>query len=289
MTDSLFFTEEEVERYLRAPESISPDVKRRVERALRESGEAKSLAESIRSFYEQMDALQREDGEFVESLLDSLCAGDSIQHLQPVRHGRRASGQSPGRSQMLMAAATEAPGRPRMASTSYGTPQSDVLVRVLHDRFSREHELYVLAEDPERCAFALVSFPRIGLEIATDGGAHASFVPPFEIESEAWAELTAVVRLPLSSSKVDLGSVGAESAGSGGVRGILARDHLVDLSREGEELRIRVTARRRGAPIVSLATLTDSSGRIRLADLSTGEGRIDHDSRSDPHVLRLYA
>lgn len=69
------FSEEDLERYVRFPETLTPEMRQVIESQLEIDPEMKRVVSFYRAFYEELDALSREVSPEMQTLLDRLFPG----------------------------------------------------------------------------------------------------------------------------------------------------------------------------------------------------------------------
>lgn len=288
MSEHPRFTEEEIELYLRAPESLSEETRMEIAAALQHSDEARSLAESIRHFYRAFDRLGEEQLGDLERLVDKLCAPGRVIRLTPLRYRPAGPASNQGVPQTLMAAASEPAAPPRLTSASFADESQAMMVRVLHDRTTGSCRVFVMADELEKREHTLVTFPSLDLVVPTDSSGQASFPAPEGMSPDAWSDLESLVHFPIGACQVDLdGSDGA--VGLGGVRGAVLRDYVLETGTYEGVRSLLVRSRGPGAPVVRFVWLHEEGGLSDVLDLSEGVAPLPTLTSGKQVTLRLYA
>ncbi len=100
--------------------------------------------------------------------------------------------------------AEEASGSFQTFST-LATEGGNVLIRVIGNRETGRGRVYILSDDPERTAWAVVSFPELGLDLVTDEHGIATFDLPEHTAPGEWADVTALLRRPIVEARLHPG------------------------------------------------------------------------------------
>lgn len=273
--------ERRIERFVRDPESM-PERQRRETRCLiEEDPGARAYAEFLRGIYDRLEgeSLTRPSDrvdEFVEEVFSEEETNSAVP-LRPFQH--RGDPRPTVLAAETRATEARAPSEKRRFSvlTTLEAEAEDLLVRVLEDRDTGQGRVYVLAEPPERRACALVSFPGLGLDLATDEEGCREFDMPPGISQEQWDRARAVVRRPVAER-----AVGPEEE----IVVSLPDGSTLQGERDGEMLRVALEPRGRDVP--SRLTIAPPGRPARLFRLDTSSPLERDTSLEGPLVLRVY-
>lgn len=284
------FTEEEIERYLRAPDTLSDEDRARLARLLRTSDEAQRTADAIKRFFEELGVALGDPAPDVESLIHELYAAGSIVRLLPITDDTDLEEADAEMPSTLMAAATEAVPSPetRLTSSSYGSAEGSLLVRVLHDRRSGRCRVFVLTDKPGRQAYTVVSFPAVAINVATDVDGQAEFRAPDARSEVTWDRMETLVRYPLATYQVP-GSPGTTPELPVRARGGALGDYILEFERRGQDIRIVTKAAHSRASSASLLAISRPGEDAAIIALEGAEAQVVGVGIRGGDEIRLYA
>ncbi|MFP4229343.1 MAG: hypothetical protein ACLFTE_11025 [Salinivenus sp.] len=209
-----------IEQLVHRPDSLSPAERKNAERLLGDDPGAALYAKFLQGFYNQLDEeRERPLDPHIDTFVDDLfgaglgagpAEGPTSIPVEPYTPGAPAG-------PTVLAAATRSPpphtddaepDAPRFSVlATLASADEKVLVRVVGDRHTNRGRLYVMAEPKRRQAHVVVSFPELGLHLATDEDGRATFSLPTngipspsasDAPSDPWAEISALVRRPVA-------------------------------------------------------------------------------------------
>lgn len=248
-----------IERYVRDPGPQAARERRAAERLIEEDPGTAAYAEFLSGFYDWLGREEaRPTSSAVEAFVDELFE-KSPETAVPVRPYRppgknrptvlaaesapsaRDSGQAPGETSSGEKPPEE---QPRFSVlTVLADDQEETVVRVLEDRTEIQGRLYVLTERREHQAHVVVSFPKLGLNLATDEDGCRTFDLPSQISPDRWASAQGMVRRPVDSAEVAAGSQATIS---------LAEGEVLRAQREAEALALSLDADREASRPVAV-------------------------------------
>jgi hypothetical protein len=211
-----------IEQLVHRPGSLSDSERAKAERLLEDDPGAALYATFLQEFYDRLDEeRERSVDPHIEAFVDDLFGagrgtgpveGPTSIPVEPYNPG------APARPTVL-AAATRAPSSPTddaesgtdaprfSVLTTLASADEQVLVRVVADRHTDRGRLYVMADPKARQAHVVVSFPELGLNLATNEDGRATFSLPTngtpspsapDASSGPWTETSAMVRRPVA-------------------------------------------------------------------------------------------
>jgi hypothetical protein len=186
-----------LEIYAHHPEKLDAEGRRTVQAHLNICTACRSIANFLHEFYASLAALNDTVSPPVEALVGKLFPAASIIPLYSFRPQHKAELFDSRYTTVLAAMSLDAP-RLRFATvaTLASEPQK-ILVRILLDNEANTFKLYVLADEPRKREHAIVSFPSLAVDLATDEKGQVTFELSKAQMPENWATLEAVLRLPL--------------------------------------------------------------------------------------------
>ena len=222
-----------IEQLVHRPDSLSPAERTSAERLLGDDPGAALYAKFLQGFYDQLDAererpLDPHVGDFVDDLFGADLGSGPVEGPATISVESYAPG-TPARPTVLAADTRSSPAPPTDTDDAQPSPNAprfsvlaalasaneQVLVRVVGDRQTGRGRLYVMAEPNEHQAHVVVSFPDLGLNLATDEDGRATFSlpedgassdPAPDAPSAPWTDPSAVVRRPVAVRRLLPGS-----------------------------------------------------------------------------------
>jgi hypothetical protein len=230
-----------LDRYVRHPEALSLAETREAERLIEADEGAACYMRHLREFYALLEEEPAEMHPQVERFVDNLFEekGSGLEKSdKEAGSGEKASGPGPtedrppattearpiGRKRetgpTVLAAATkttrsgsarsdtrqaaDAPG-PFQTFATLASEGGNVLVRVIGNPKENRGRVYVLSNDPERKAWAVVSVPELERHLVTGEDGTATFDLAEDERPDRWAGATALVRRPVAEARIESG------------------------------------------------------------------------------------
>lgn len=221
-----------LDKYVCRPESLSDEEREEAERLVETDAGAARFAEHLREFYALLEEEKRQEASpevdrFVDVLFGQKRAPDqedtSGQGGEPSRTSS-ASDRPPatiearpfeprreaGPTVLAAATRTVRPEADRQKAASGGfetfttlvSEGGEVLIRVLGNHETGRGRAYVLSDDPERKAWAIISIPELGLDLVTGENGIATFDLPEKVSPSEWGKATALVRRPVAEARL---------------------------------------------------------------------------------------
>jgi hypothetical protein len=202
-----------IEQYVRDAGALSYDRRSEARSLLEHDPAAAAYATVLRGFYDHLsEEDQRETDPRVTDFVDDLFDTESNSGSENREEAKSTVQAWPFRpaeeaQPTVMAAATdtETEGSRFAVLATLAAEAQNVLVRVVGDRGTGQGRLYVLSDRPEMQAHAVVSFPELDLDLATDSEGHLEFDLPTGTAPEDWAETSALVRSPVAEYRLPAG------------------------------------------------------------------------------------
>lgn len=183
-------SETQLEQFAQFQEELDKDVFSAIAVHLRTCSACKEVVDWFRSFYV----------DFWNAGPEKNVGNKShIIELVPYKRHYKASIDAP----IVLAAMSPQVKRRFVRVATLYSEQDGVIVRLLRDETEHVLELYLNMREPLD-APAIVEFPQMGFEIVTDLKGRATFAPPEEIDSLAWADTSAAVHLPFRKTRIHL-------------------------------------------------------------------------------------
>jgi len=266
-----------IEFYVRHPEELDAITQQSVAGHVEACSACRSIAEFLRPFYAELETL---DGKVSPQWEAWLAEHFPRAHVIPLHPFRPEPEESCAYSAnaVVLAAMTR---RSRSSGTRFQTVatlasrQQDVLLRILRDNESDTYRLYVLSHDPRQRRHAVISFPDLPLEVATDENGQARFQLAGDMASRKWESLNSILRLPVCEVRVpveqlrqaappDFVTIGEANAPEYAIR-ISYADNLLELE---------VRPRRQETPDSELAVVRCANDQTSATALQGGRGRV---------------
>jgi hypothetical protein len=173
-------TEQDIEQYIRFPESQSDHKRTAVEKAL----EASSELQEIAAFFREYD-----------SIFSQLDSSSLKKHVILLTHhaSRRAADSS---NRLLLAAQTNQDTPVYRTIATLTSEEDETLVKVFDAETDAEYHVQVISnllDDNEPC---ILSLPTIGTDLIIGKGGKLTFTPDFDIEEYNWEHSGFALRIP---------------------------------------------------------------------------------------------
>lgn len=271
------FDESLIERYVRQPGALSAQERRVAVEVLETHPAARALADTLQTFYREFDALEETDAPRVERFMEGLFPEPRVIPLRPFRSEPHDAGSS--HKALLAAMSPSAQERfetvATLASEAHG-----VLVRLLCDRSSNTYRLYTLAENEERRAHVVISFPELALNLVTDEQGRVDF--SLNAEAVDWTSIRAVLRLPVATWEVS-----PRQLEGGAHTDQIASGYEGTCTLDDDRLSVTVAATEDEASALSLAVV-EHAGDKTWVPLEEGEGSVNLSASQERIIIRLY-
>jgi hypothetical protein len=279
-------TEEQLlEAYAQQRENLPGDIRQLVEAHLAVCAACQSIAEFLRAFYADLRESPPEVAPQMQALVDALFPLPHIIPLQPFQPKLDTISFGDGYTTVLAAMSPATPRRFKTVATFAAEPQN-TLVRITHDNVTDVFKLYVLADDPRKREWAIVSFPQLAADFVTDDKGQVAFQLSAHARPENWAALEAVLRLPIVETHLPLDRFQQSSAPQ--FLETTAADHAVALSYADKILTIVAHATKPHAQVIQRVVVKTAAGQIFLATLRNGKASLNLDALPEALTLRLY-
>jgi hypothetical protein len=158
------------------------------------------------------------------------------------------------------------------------------LVRIIRDTQTGAYKFYVLTENPERKAYALLSFPEISTDFVTDERGQLEVDIDTVNDDDMWASLSGVLRLSIAEAEISTD----ESAQN--LISTKTKEDLYSLSLrlDSGKFSCTVVPQKAYAPPVSIAVLCSERDQPRLILLRNGMGECTISATASVKTIRLY-
>ncbi|MGH7451491.1 MAG: zf-HC2 domain-containing protein [bacterium] len=277
--------EQLLEAYARQPEKLPGDARQSVEAHLAACAACQSIAEFLRTFYADLLASPPEVAPQVQALVEALFPLPHIIPLYPFQPKLQAISFGDGYTTVLAAMSPVTPRRFQTVATFAAEPQN-TLVRITYDNVTDVFKLYVLADDPRKRGWAIVSFPQLAADFVTDERGQVAFQLSAQARPENWAALEAVLRLPIAAAHLAVDRLQQNSAPQ--LLETTAADYAVALSYADKTLTIAVRSIKSPAQIIQRVVVKTTTGQTFLITLRDGKGDLNLDALPETLTLRLY-
>jgi hypothetical protein len=271
--------------YAWQPEKLPGDLRQSVETHLAVCVPCQSITEFLRAFYADLRESPCEVAPQVRGLVEALFPPPRVIPLLPFQPKLEAVSFGDGYTTVLAAMSPAAPRRFQTVATFAAEPQN-TLVRITHDNVTDVFKLYVLADDPRKREWAIVSFPQLAADFVTDDKGRVSFQLSGQARPENWAVLEAILRLPIAEVHLALDRLQQNSAPP--FLETTAADYAVSLSYADKILTIAVRSMKTQAQVIQRVAVQATSGPTFLVTLRDGKGELNLDALSETLTLRLY-
>lgn len=277
--------EELLEAYVRQQENLSVDVRQSVGAHLTACAACQSIAEYLRTFHADLRESPREVSPKVQAGIEALFPLPHFIPLHPFRPKMETIAFGDGYTTVLAAMSPETPRRFQTVATFAAEPQN-TLVRITHDKVTDVFKLYVLADEPRKREWAIVSFSQLAADFVTDDKGQVAFQLSGQARPENWAALEAVLRLPIADAHPALDRLRQNSS----LQSLetTAGDYVVALSYADKMLTIAVRSMRPQVQVIHRVVVQTTSGQTFLVTLRDGRGDLNLDALPETLTLRLY-
>jgi hypothetical protein len=274
-----------LEAYARQSEKLPDDARQLVEAHLTACAACRSIAEFLLAFYVDLRESPREAAPQVQRLVEALFPFPYVISLQPFQPKLEAISFGDGYTTVLAAMSPSLPRRFQTVATFAAEPQN-TLVRITHDNVTDVFKLYVLADDPRKREWAIVSFPQLAVDFVTDDKGRVAFQLSAQARPENWAALEAILRLPVAEAHLALDRlqpiVAQQSLET------MAADYAVALSYSDKILTIAVRSMKLHAQNIKMVVVKTAAGQTFLVTLRDGKGDLHVDALPETLTLHLY-
>lgn len=255
-------SDEVIERYVRFPETLTPELRHEIADLVERSEEARSIADFYRQCYARLDRLGSRSPRRLEQFLSSIFPIPSVAPLSSIAStGRPQSGVSVQAVPVTLPNGQNALYEPVVMLGSRATSTVVCLLRNRED--GKLWKACVLTNDLLRRANTLISFTGIEMDAVVDHAGGADFTLPDE-EMDVGLLNQALLRLPTVEMHVCEREIRA--------RGGSASDHGV-VTELGHVLRLE---EENGEKVIWLdASGADYSYKYRRMVYTDGKGRVD--------------
>lgn len=265
-----------IERWIRAPGRLLPDERRRVEALVEASPAAAALAEELRAFYDDFDALGDAVPVQVDAFVDALFPQVNVVSLHPYRPPTRKSVGEEDQTPVLAAATSSQHVYERLATLT--SPDGDALVRLLAEQGTERCRLYVVTDRPERRAHVLVSLPDVPVYLPADENGRLTFTLGVEQQALPWRSVRGALHWPLVSRPLALPARGA-------VTEQVVEKTRWHVGRRGTAVEVRAEVTAGAAPRYAVV----DSGAVRhVLELGDADAGLELDASCDELTVRLY-
>lgn len=277
--------EQLLDAYARQPENLPGDIRQSVEAHLAACAACRSIAEFLSAFYADLLESPHEAAPQVQALVDALFPLPHVISLQPFQPKLEAISFGDGYTTVLAAMSPTTPRRFQTVATFAAEPQS-TLVRIMHDNAADIFKLYVLADDPYKREWAIVSFPQLAADFVTDDKGQVAFQLSAHARPENWAALEAILRLPIAAAHLALDRLQQHSSPQ--FLETMAADYAIALSYADKTLTIAVRSMKSNSQVIQRVVAKTTTGQTFLMTLRDGKGDLNLDALPETLTLRLY-
>jgi hypothetical protein len=277
--------EQLLEAYVQQPENLPGDLRQSLEAHLAACVACQSIAEFLRAFYADLRESPPAVAPQVQALVEAFFPLHYIIPLHPFQPKLEAISFGDGYTTVLAAMSLATPRRFRTVATFAAEPQN-TLVRITHDNSTDVFKLYVLADDPRKREWAIVSFPQLAPDFVTDDKGRVAFQLSTHARPENWATLEAVLRLPIAEVHLAFDRLQQNSAPQW--LETTAADYAVALCYADKILTIAVRAVKPHAQVIQRVVAKTITGQTFLVTLRDGKGDLNLDELPETLTFRLY-
>jgi len=270
-----------LEGYALDADALSGEVAADLTRHLEMCPACRQWVEYLQSFYEQFRRLPFNTSPRLQGLIETLRPPASVFDLRPFQRWTSGPTRTVRRPTILAAASDT------LSTTRYhrlgvlSSEEEGVVLRLIYDAQEDVVDLYLISSELRKHQHALVAFPALHLECATDHEGRSRFHGIEKVREIEWATQYAVVRLPLCEIPLLPGSEVYHTIGK-------PESHAVTATIDASRVSVRIEPLAEQTRQITTALLTDNGTQISMVHLQNGRGSAPLDGSPSRLVLRLY-
>lgn len=243
-------SEEEIERFVRFPDTLSDEEAERIQSAIAEDKELRQLADWFADFYHELDALALPVSQ------------NTLIPLRPIGKEQAGSGAN---SPLVLAAMSSSPkAGPMETVATLASEEDQTVARILRNREEREYKIHLIrSEQPTDDEQTIFTIEDLNMDLVLDHSRHLAVEGSARLDELDWEQSTFNLRTPLG--KYEIGE--PEIKEEGYFETLDLAHHHISFQISNGQIEVDMQPTKPPAPVISRVLITGRESGSRLIRL----------------------